>query len=265
MTRNHDPERETGWDIYRRIAPVAVPQRAEQLATLMALVPFGTDEEFTAVEVGCGEGHLSAAMATCWPSARITALDGSPAMLDRARARLEPFGRRVRVESFELSSNDWLPKISGAGLVVSSLCLHHLEDDGKKRLFVEIAARLDDRGSFLVADLVEPKRDEGRALFASMWNRSAHLQSMAFNGTDDLYQEFLRAEWNHYEYPDPMDTPSPLADQLNWLSEAGFVGVDCFWLQAGHAIFGGYKKEGSAVGARVDYDLAYRTASKTFG
>jgi hypothetical protein len=38
-----------------------------------------------------------------------------------------------------------------------------------------------------------------------------------------------------------MDKPSPLADQLVWLKEAPFAVTDCFWMRAGHAIFGAYK------------------------
>ncbi len=51
----------------------------------------------------------------------------------------------------------------------------------------------------------------------------------------------MKEEWNYYRFPDPSDRPSPLIDQLVWLKEAGFEVVDCFWVQAGHAIFGGYK------------------------
>jgi hypothetical protein len=27
-----------------------------------------------------------------------------------------------------------------------------------------------------------------------------------------------------------------------WLKHAGFAGVDCLWLFAGHAVFGGFKQ-----------------------
>lgn len=35
--------------------------------------------------------------------------------------------------------------------------------------------------------------------------------------------------------------PSRLLDQLKWLEEAGFQQVDVYWMQAGHAIYGGEK------------------------
>jgi hypothetical protein len=45
---------------------------------------------------------------------------------------------------------------------------------------------------------------------------------------------------DYYRHPDPLDRPSGLFEQLRWLAEAGFTGVDCFWMSAGHAVYGGY-------------------------
>ena len=54
-------------------------------------------------------------------------------------------------------------------------------------------------------------------------------------------------KWNYFLYDynstETSDHPSCLSDQLVWLREAGFSVVDCFWMQAGHAVYGGYKKE----------------------
>ena len=53
--------------LYRLIAPVAVPARAEQIATLLSLLPFERDAEFHAVDVGAGEGILSACLLASCP------------------------------------------------------------------------------------------------------------------------------------------------------------------------------------------------------
>jgi tRNA (cmo5U34)-methyltransferase len=44
-----------------------------------------------------------------------------------------------------------------------------------------------------------------------------------------------------YFNPQDIDQPARLYDQLRWLEQAGFCDVDVFWMQAGHAIFGGRK------------------------
>ncbi|MDB4894973.1 MAG: Methyltransferase type 11, partial [Firmicutes bacterium] len=53
---------------------------------------------------------------------------------------------------------------------------------------------------------------------------------------------FKQGGWNCYSHPDPMDMPAPLFDHLQWLQEAGFHEVDCFWQRGGHAVFGGYNQ-----------------------
>ena len=67
-------------------------------------------------------------------------------------------------------------------------------------------------------------------------------QSRAFIGNLDAYQQFVDDRWNLYGYPDPMDMPSTVPEHLEWLEQAGFVGADLFWLRAGHAVYGGYKR-----------------------
>ena len=62
----------------------------------------------------------------------------------------------------------------------------------------------------------------------------------------DLRRRDLRVQrlgWNYFRSPDgdPIDKPSSLAGQLVWMAEAGFVGVDCNWLAAGHTNFSGRK------------------------
>jgi hypothetical protein len=34
--------------------------------------------------------------------------------------------------------------------------------------------------------------------------------------------------------------PDRVFEQLRWLEEAGFRAMDCFWMRAGHAVYGGY-------------------------
>lgn len=251
---------ESDSDLYRRLAPVAVPARAEQMAALLTLLPFRPQEPFRAVEIGCGQGLLSHALLDCFPRARLTALDGSAAMRSQAQARLAPFGQRAVVRPFELARPDWLSQTEQAGAVLSSLCLHHLTGPQKQTLFSSLFARLAPGGALLIADLVQPQRPQVRELFAATWDRLAHLQSIAETGSNDLFEQFVKAEWNYYSFDDPVDTPSPLAHQLQWLLEVGFQGVDCFWLQAGHAIYGGYKERAGPGG--VSFAAALQAAER---
>ena len=246
--------------LYREIAAVAVPAREEQVATLLTLIPFEPKGSFRAVELGCGEGRLSYALLDGFPNASMLALDGEATMRAHASERLKRFGSRAEVDAFDLASQDWLTQIDSADCVLSSLCVHHLSGKAKQRLFREISRRLSMQGAFLLADLVEPQRPEARELFAATWDHVTEAQSVAKTGSKQSYDKFLTAHWNYYRYPDPVDQPSPLSDQLAWLKEAGFQTVDCFWMQAGHAIYGGYKSRAKTHARSVSFEAALRAA-----
>jgi tRNA (cmo5U34)-methyltransferase len=248
---------ESDSDLYKRLGDVAVPRRRDMLATLLTLVPFGRDDEFDAVELGCGQGILADAFLRCFHRAHLTALDGSLAMREEAARRLEDDRDRVRILPFELDDASWRTLMEGAGCVLSSLVIHHLDGDGKRQLFADAAGSLAPGAALLVADLVHPIRDEARELFAATWDQIAEQQAAA-GSSPQAYRAFMEERWNHYRHPDDIDRPSALADQLTWLREAGFSTVDCFWLQAGHAVYGGYL-EGSNRGM-LSYAEAYAAA-----
>jgi tRNA (cmo5U34)-methyltransferase len=224
--------------LYRQISSIAVPAREEQIATVLTLLPFGRRDTFRAVEIGSGPGALSHAFLSCFSGASLTALDGSASMRSHAEERLKTFGSRVSLQSFELADNDWYHYLDSADVVVSSLCLHHLSGQQKRDLFKMVFRATSPRGSLLIADLVEPLLPQAGELFATCWDRAAEERSRT---NEELFDRFTEEAWNYYRFPDPGDRPSPLMDQLEWLKEAGFPIVDCFWLQAGHAIFGGFK------------------------
>lgn len=251
---------------YRSLADVAVPNRDEQLATLLALLPFGRDDEFRAVELGSGEGILSASILEAYPRASILSLDGSETMREQTQSRLAAYGERGSTAPFDLLGDDWLEHLQGVDAVVSSLVIHHLDDEGKRRLYQEIQSRLSERGVLLIADLVEPKHPEVLEYFADTYQREAHRRSRELTGSDELYEAFVAEEWNHFRFPDTeVDRPSYLFDQLRWLDEAGFHVVDAFWMRAGHAIYGGYQSNAAVEGERLGFDAALDVARRALG
>ena len=244
-------------EMYRKLAAVVVPYRAEQMAALLTLLPFNRDDAFRAVELASGEGRLASALLSAFPNATVLALDGSESMRQATAQRLVPFGDRVQVGGFDMAAHDWYARLEHADTVLSSLCVHHLDAGGKQALFAAVYEHLGLHGAFLIADIVMPTRAQSRELFAATWDRIVGAQA----NDEGLYESFVREKWNYYRFPDEMDRPSPLFDQLTWLSKAGFGGVDCFWLQAGHAVFGGYK-DANAFGSGIDYEEALRAARK---
>ena len=231
---------------YRDIGDVAVPRRPEMIATLVAAVPFARDEPVKILELGSGDGRLAEALLTTFPRATLTALDGSDAMRLETTNRLAPFRERARVAAFDVAALDWWDRMFGVDVIVSSLCLHHLNHAKTQYLYKAAAERLSPRGALLLADLVDPQHPAALRLAADRWDAQARLQADAL-GAPELFERFVEARWNHFRFPDAGDHPAAVFHHLVWLRHAGFAAVDCFWLNAGHAVFGGFKQAGASA------------------
>jgi SAM-dependent methyltransferase len=242
----NDPNRWTEADSERfaAIGDLYVPAREEQRRVLLELIPAEIDEPFTLVELAAGDGTFAKAVLERFPRCRVLAYDGSDLMLERERNLLAPFGGRVETRRFALERRDWRTALPAPlRCAVSSLAIHHLPGREKRCVFSDLAAHVEPGGALLVADLVEPAMSRVKRIFASQWDDAVRERSRRRFGDERALAGFGDDRWNHYrlDVPDPIDRPSRLVDQLDWLREAGFRLVDCFWMHAGHAIYGGYR------------------------
>jgi tRNA (cmo5U34)-methyltransferase len=134
------------------------------------------------LELGTGTGETAGRVLARHPDASLVGIDASPRMLVQARAAL-PAGRvTLRVGRLE----DELPD-GPFDLAISVLAVHHLDGPGKADLFARVAAVLSPGGRFVLGDVVVPDDPAD-----------------AVTPIDDDY-----------------DTPSRIAEQLRWLSDAG--------------------------------------------
>jgi tRNA (cmo5U34)-methyltransferase len=220
---------------------IFVPDRAQQIDTICRLVP-PAGEGGLVVELCCGAGLLSAALLDRHPGIRVLALDGSAEMRAATQARLAPHTGRFTVGAFDLAAAGWRSFDEAPAMVVSSLAVHHLDGPGKQRLFADMATALRSGGALIIADLIAPASPAGVDLAARAWQAATERQAAAA-GRPGAVRRFRELDWNFYADPDPdpIDQPSPLLDQLLWMRAAGLVGVDVFWMQAGHAVYGGFK------------------------
>jgi tRNA (cmo5U34)-methyltransferase len=238
---------DTGWSeensqLFIDMGEAITPSRSEQIDMLMSLLPADTDEPFVAVDLACGAGLLTGAILDRFPLSSVIALDGSPTMLHTVSHTFGRFGARLETRLFDLRERGWLESLPTAiRCFVSSLAIHHLDAAEKQSLFRDLQARLEPGGALLIVDIVEPANERARLAYAAAWDRAVREQSQTLTGSLAAYERFQDG-WNHYLTPDvDFDKPSNLYEQLDWLSRAGFQQVDCFWLRAGHAIYGGFK------------------------
>jgi tRNA (cmo5U34)-methyltransferase len=228
-------------ELFIQFGDVFVPRRDEQIDTVCHLL----DELDTpnVLDLCAGEGRLAEAYLRRKPEARVTLIDGSAEMLNRAEARLKPFAGRYELLQANIDEKTWRQH-ARYDAVMTSLAVHHLDAEGKRVLYRDIHEMLTPSGVFVMVDLVEAAGSRTRALHGARWAEDVRRAALERYGSDEAATIFEQTGWNYYrlEHPDPVDKPSSVAEHLDWLQEAGFAGVDVVWIYAGHAIFTGSRK-----------------------
>lgn len=241
------PTERRGWQendstTFIDVGRIMIPRRDEIESTILALIPAEADEQFIFVDVAAGSGWLSKAVLERFPGARTIVLDGSETMLDEARRNLDDVADRVELRPFCLEADAWIDALPApVRCVASSLAVHHLDHDGKRRLFHRLLPALEPGGAVLIADLVQPAGPRALRLAAREWDAAVRQQSLDLTDSLAAWELFDGDGWNIFDHPDPMDIPSRLADQIDWFREAGYEGADVFWAYAGHAVYGGFR------------------------
>jgi tRNA (cmo5U34)-methyltransferase len=164
------------------------------------------------LDLGCGDGRLSALVLAAYPESTAICVDMSPAMLDAATERFAD-DARVTIAIHDLE--DPLPFDGPFDAVISSLAIHHVEDDRKRALYAEIADRLSPGGVFANLEIVQSP------------TQSLHDQWRDEMGARD----------------DASDRLAPMQPQLTWLRDSGFEDVDCIWKWRSLALLRGAKPE----------------------
>lgn len=134
-----------GWDPaqYLRFAD----ERSRPGMELLARIP--ATERATIFDLGCGTGHLTAALALRWPPATVTGIDNSGEMLERARASHPD----LTFEEADIAH--WTPA-SRPDLIYSNATLHWL--DHHEALFPRLL-RLLPEGGVLAVQMPDNSRE----------------------------------------------------------------------------------------------------------
>jgi len=192
----------------------------------LALIPYQRDDHFRVLDLGAGTGLLSFFVSRQFPHARITLTDISGAMLSKARERFS-----AEPGNFEFVSADYsVEQIPGEfDVIISALSIHHLTNTLKQRLFSIIFNMLPSGGVFINADQVLGQTPEIDDLYRKTWMEQ--VTSLGISDTE------LNAAGERMKE----DKMTPLDIQLDWLRNAGFGHVNCWYKNFSFAVFSGQK------------------------
>ncbi len=107
------------------------------------------------LDVGCGTGTQALLVKRARPDAEVVGIDGDARALARAQRKIAGAGLTIRLDEGLATA---LPYPDARfERVLSSLVLHHLVDDDKRRALAEIRRVLTPGGAFLLVDFGPPR------------------------------------------------------------------------------------------------------------
>jgi tRNA (cmo5U34)-methyltransferase len=221
---------------YRENADVFIVERRRTLAILRSFYVHFVKDGFpkTMLDLGCGDGIVTAAIADADSTISATLVDGSPDMLKKAGERLSGLknARYVRASFEEILRKD---TVGGAyDFIASSLAIHHLTLDEKKSLFRYAYDHLKTGGYFVNLDVVLAPSETLEQWYLSLWRDWIDERTRSLGLTGGQFESVIDG------YKDNKDNkPDTLSDQLDALRSIGFRAVDCYYKYGIFTMFGG--------------------------
>jgi tRNA (cmo5U34)-methyltransferase len=219
----------------------AIPFAREQFAAMLDIIANGRQPVRRFLDLGAGDGALSAVLLSRYPAAEPVLLDFSPPMLDAAKEQLTPLTTRPTLIAADLATPAWRDTVKGHApfdAIVSGFAIHHLEDERKRALYGELLEMLALGGTFAHIEHVAPDtpwmaRTFDEAMIDAIWHHRRRSEP-------SLTREVAAAAYASRPDRDA-NRLVPLETQLSWLRAAGYtqVAAPFHWYEL--AVFGGYR------------------------
>jgi tRNA (cmo5U34)-methyltransferase len=202
-----------------------IPHYSEMVDILASSVPFSKEYAFSMIDLGCGTGTISKAVKDIYPNVKITCVDIAEKMLEIAKEKIN--GNIITIQA-DFNNLEFPGKYD---LVVSSLALHHLENDADKLCFYKkIFSAMNNGGVFINIDVVLGSDDFLQKLYMEKWKD--------FMGKNVSAEE-IDNKWLKNYYAE--DRPAKLITHLEMLKECGFSCADVIYKYFNYAVYTGKK------------------------
>jgi ubiquinone/menaquinone biosynthesis C-methylase UbiE len=177
------------------------------------------------------------------------ALDGSAAMLERARRRFERDSSISFIQA-DFNSPEWTGKLPQRpfDVIVSGFAIHHSEDEQKRSIYASVFDLLAPGGVFVNIEHVASATSLGEEVWDEAWVE--HYINWRRAKREQV--DFATALREHRTSDErAANRLAPVRQQLDWLRAIGFVDVDCYFKYLELAVLAGYRSASEPTGRQA--------------
>ncbi len=198
----------------------------DMIEALINAIP--SQESPRVLDLGCGTGNITKKLLERFSDARVTCLDISEVMIEKAKVKLADY------DNIEYVIGDFtiIDIIDNYDAIISSLALHHIPTiDEKREMYQHIFDALNTDGVFYNADVIKANSEYNQQLNERISNQYMIDQGVSTDIMD-----------NHKQKQEDNDVPITLVEHLKLLEDVGFKNIDVIWKHYSNAVYGGTKK-----------------------
>jgi ubiquinone/menaquinone biosynthesis C-methylase UbiE len=216
-----------------------IPYANDQIEVMLRLLAASDRPVERFLDLGSGSGLLAIAILAQYPDAKAYLVDFSEPMMDAARDLLAEDVSLPRFVLADLGDPTWVARVTHDApydAVVSGFAIHHLPHDRKRALYREIFELLAPGAMFVNVEHVSSTTPWVEEQFdaAVIDSLCAYQAQMGMGRT----KEQVTADYLHRE-DKAANVLAPVDEQCQWLVDAGFDDVDCYFKYFELAVFGG--------------------------
>jgi ubiquinone/menaquinone biosynthesis C-methylase UbiE len=216
------------------------PNRSKMVQIALEVLPFPRRAALRAIDLGIGTGYFTECFLNKFQNSRVVGIDGAPAMIELAKARLKSSESRVEFVIGDFRNLQELA--AGAGtldVIFSAYALHHLSRVDKETVLRQVVELLAPGGWFVNADLIVADSAELETRLQQI--RIAGIVERAGGADSRFADSALTRQFLADLELKEADQPLTLAEDLALLRSSGLKNVLAFWLEYRELVSGGQK------------------------